>query len=63
MNVWTKDYPKEPGHYWVKRAFNGNKEIVFVSKLDLVLQIGAREPLSSHYDIYEWGSRLEEPGE
>lgn len=63
MSVWTKEHPKEPGYYWVKRTVNGAKEIVYVSKHDIVLQIGTREALSSYYDIHEWGSKLEEPGE
>lgn len=60
MNVWTKDYPQEPGYYWIKRP-NGDKQIVYLSKHDLVHQIGTRDSLSSHYDIYEWGTKIAEP--
>jgi hypothetical protein len=60
MNVWTKDYPKEPGYYWIKRS-NGAKQIVYLSKHDLVRQIGTRDSLSPHYDIQKWGSKIAEP--
>ena len=60
MNVWTKDYPKEPGYYWIKRS-NGYKQIVYLSQHDLVHQIGTRECLSAYYDIHEWGSKISEP--
>lgn len=60
MNVWTKDYPKESGYYWIKRS-NGTKQIVYLSKHELVLQIGTRDLLSTHYDIKAWGSKIAEP--
>jgi len=61
MNVWTEDFPKEPGYYWVKRSHNGSKEIVYLSRHNLIHQMATRDCLSGYYDILEWGSKIAEP--
>lgn len=63
MNVWTEEFPSEPGYYWVKRGRNGSKEIVYLSRHKLIHQMGTRECLSGHYDIIEWGSKIDEPAD
>lgn len=61
MNVWTDDHPTEPGYYWIKRAVTAQKDIVYLSKHMLVLEVGSRQPISSYYEIQAWGSRIDEP--
>ena len=63
MNVWKDDHPSEPGYYWIKRAVTGSKDIVYLTKEMLVLEVGSRKPISSYYDIQAWGSKVEEPAD
>lgn len=62
MNEWTKEHPKVSGYYWVRRR-NMLTQLVYLTPAMLVFEFCNRNPLSSYYDIEEWGRQLNSPDE
>lgn len=55
----SKQIPECDGYYWVKRQPRWGLEIIHYYK-GVVYICGSQERLSPYYNVYSWGSKVED---